>query len=803
MSVPNQTPYNIYTANGLTTVFAYEFYLISASDIQVTINGNEVTSGYTVSGVGNQDGGDVTFQTPPADGSLVMLERVVPTYRLTDYQDNGDLLADTVNKDFDRIWMAIQRVFINLGFALTRPFLGGPFNAKGYRIENLADPVNEQDAATKKYVADQGNVNLVRTLRVPEVSVNPLYPISGRKNSLLGFNSSGNPVPIFAQTETADLAIKLASNEVSLGASLIGTVDGITVQQYIDAVSHISILEYIPPSKWKYLNDPAIAEANIGDLHDIIMKAQKDAAISGKPLVFCGPKATYLEGVTSSQNFFFPTSPVEWVEGCAILATGHGKCRLVPVAATPANTFIFTIPPAKGKPRIVIDGLGFTATNYRDKNVGGFTFKRGCYTSDIRNIFIQDCYYGGFVIKPENPAGQTAAEDIVNLNIDNIMIVNSGTQGAYQAFDLQFSTEWGSGNWTDGAVRNIDISTAFADNTTIATAPISLNIYNFGKQIFNVLFERWYTSAKAATHVKVYSNSDIRNTNLTFRNFSGDGIVKTSDPMIDINGLGWSHLEDVYRGSLINGGLRVAIAQNVTFSNMVFGASTDAAGNYVPQLRVLSTAVDTKFQNCTIRNPFGTSAPYNYRKWFTDWIIDAGVNTQWDGPQFKSDVIVQRSFDFFNTVASNKCTNASSQNVDMKAVQTDSYLQLTYPATTRAASPTINFPLPLNLRQGVAGDDYVYVMLKVSCSSASIGIHRLSINLFDTEIRWAPESTGADVFILGKFPVNSAAANTGFKLGLDSPAATTNDFILQLKEIAITSGALPWAPNYRKTLQVM
>uniref|UniRef100_UPI00311D9035 hypothetical protein n=1 Tax=Klebsiella michiganensis TaxID=1134687 RepID=UPI00311D9035 len=212
----------------------------------------------------------------------------------------------------------------------------------------------------------------------------------------------------------------------------------------------------------------------------------------------------------------------------------HGKCRLVPVAATPANTFIFTIPPAKGKPRIVIDGLGFTATNYRDKNVGGFTFKRGCYTSDIRNIFIQDCYYGGFVIKPENPAGQTAAEDIVNLNIDNIMIVNSGTQGAYQAFDLQFSTEWGSGNWTDGAVRNIDISTAFADNTTISTAPISLNIYNFGKQIFNVLFERWYTSAKAATHVKVYSNSDIRNTNLTFRNFSGDGIVKTSDPMIDI-----------------------------------------------------------------------------------------------------------------------------------------------------------------------------------------------------------------------------------------------------------------------------
>jgi len=150
MSVPNQTPYNIYTANGFTTVFTYEFYIISASDLQVSINGNIATSGYSVTGVGNKDGGDITFLTPPANGAVVMLERVVPTFRLTDYQDNGDLLADTVNKDFDRIWMAIQRVFIDLGFALTRPYFGGPFNAKNYRIENLGDPINSADAVNNR-----------------------------------------------------------------------------------------------------------------------------------------------------------------------------------------------------------------------------------------------------------------------------------------------------------------------------------------------------------------------------------------------------------------------------------------------------------------------------------------------------------------------------------------------------------------------------------------------------------------------------------------------------------------------------
>ncbi|HBQ9084890.1 phage tail fiber protein [Klebsiella quasipneumoniae] len=238
MSVPNQTPYNIYTANGLTTVFAYEFYLISASDIQVTINGNEVTSGYAVSGVGNTNGGEVTFLTAPANGTTVIFERVTPTYRLTDYQDNGDLLADTVNKDFDRLWMAIQRAFIYLGVALSRPlFGGGPFDAGGYRIANIGDPVNDQDAATKKFVVENGKANLARTLRVPESSVGMLPDVAARKNKILAFNSQGDPIPVMPESgSAADVLIELASKDLP-GTSLVIGSDGASLDQSIKFIT--------------------------------------------------------------------------------------------------------------------------------------------------------------------------------------------------------------------------------------------------------------------------------------------------------------------------------------------------------------------------------------------------------------------------------------------------------------------------------------------------------------------------------------------------------------------------------------
>ena len=108
MSVPNQPTVFIYTGNGVTSTYAYGFYLLSLDDIKVLLDGVEQSTGFAVNGVGSQSGGAVLFTTPPAVGVQVQIMREVALERETDYQPNGDLRSQVLNSDFDRIWMAIQ-----------------------------------------------------------------------------------------------------------------------------------------------------------------------------------------------------------------------------------------------------------------------------------------------------------------------------------------------------------------------------------------------------------------------------------------------------------------------------------------------------------------------------------------------------------------------------------------------------------------------------------------------------------------------------------------------------------------------
>lgn len=156
MAVPEGPTDKRYTGNGVTKIFTIPFLLLAATDLDVYIDGIEISSGFAITNVGNPTS-TITFTVAPVDQADIYLQLNVPFERLNDYQENGDFLSSTVNRDFDRIWQALKQLFrwstrsLRLGnFDVDG---AGWYRAKGNGIRDLRDPVEAQDAATRNWVS--------------------------------------------------------------------------------------------------------------------------------------------------------------------------------------------------------------------------------------------------------------------------------------------------------------------------------------------------------------------------------------------------------------------------------------------------------------------------------------------------------------------------------------------------------------------------------------------------------------------------------------------------------------------------
>lgn len=112
MTVEFQDPFNTYTAAPGATVFPYGFKIVSPADLIATIDDIviDLSIDYSLSGVGSNDGGDLTLFVPLTGGQQVLLKRQMTFNRETDYQQNGDFNSPVVNNDFDRLWLAMQQL---------------------------------------------------------------------------------------------------------------------------------------------------------------------------------------------------------------------------------------------------------------------------------------------------------------------------------------------------------------------------------------------------------------------------------------------------------------------------------------------------------------------------------------------------------------------------------------------------------------------------------------------------------------------------------------------------------------------
>lgn len=151
MTVSAQTPINRSTGNGVTTVFPYQFKIIAEADIEVTVDDvvKTLNVDYTLSGVGVDAGGNVTFTVAPANATTVVRRRNMALTRTTDYQDQGALPAETLDQDIDSTVLMIQQLDDQIGRSITIPAgitgfdteLPDPVASRFLRINSTGDAI--------------------------------------------------------------------------------------------------------------------------------------------------------------------------------------------------------------------------------------------------------------------------------------------------------------------------------------------------------------------------------------------------------------------------------------------------------------------------------------------------------------------------------------------------------------------------------------------------------------------------------------------------------------------------------------
>ena len=116
MTISSENRKNQYDGNDSTTVFPYTFRITDQTQLEVILlDADGVTettltlsTHYTVSGVGDAGGGNVTYPVsgdPLATGETLTIRRNVPIKQLTDFENQGGFFADNHEDAFDYLTM--------------------------------------------------------------------------------------------------------------------------------------------------------------------------------------------------------------------------------------------------------------------------------------------------------------------------------------------------------------------------------------------------------------------------------------------------------------------------------------------------------------------------------------------------------------------------------------------------------------------------------------------------------------------------------------------------------------------------
>ncbi len=143
-----------YNGTGTQTRFDFPFDYLRKSFVYVSVNNALMnnTTDYTI------DGRTVVFNTAPVSGSVIRIYRETTTDRLVVWADASVLkAADMTIQQVQQLHILEETNDWTKSNSIVLNDEGTAWQGRNYRLINISDPVDEQDAVTKRYIDNEEN----------------------------------------------------------------------------------------------------------------------------------------------------------------------------------------------------------------------------------------------------------------------------------------------------------------------------------------------------------------------------------------------------------------------------------------------------------------------------------------------------------------------------------------------------------------------------------------------------------------------------------------------------------------------
>jgi len=479
MTVENTNNTISYTGNSSVTTFAYNFLTYSADHIFIYFDDVLQSSGFTITGVGDDNGGDVVFVSPPATGVTIRIDRTVPDTQLLEYQEYGPFPAKANERGLDLLTMAVQQN--------AREIARGSGNIEAKKMD-------------KQPTADTNNIVIFDSEGNSKDSGKKLNEI-GNGGSFVGENPPNNPEQGDRWTRCTDMkgfiwyvdadGGQWVEDRPSYGEDTIGDV---SVPYIFDTVADYQASTTVfPIGKTIHLNDrgadfTVIAGTGTANGFNVIASNSTGQSVDYTPrdfvsVVACG---AIPDGATDNWRAFYYSLRLA-VDG------GFG------VVSYPSGVLLTSR-------AIRLDNFNYDNDTYYAGALSGVTHRgAGMESTTIKSIGYNNVFssfpepYMDNADVPTGTRGSDITIEAMTIDCDYDANPDYGTS-TYSNVDKKYEVSKLGGTWGNGASTPA-VATWAADNYQY---PIYMN-RNERVLIKDCLFKRsWYNG------VEIYRSNNIR-----------------------------------------------------------------------------------------------------------------------------------------------------------------------------------------------------------------------------------------------------------------------------------------------------